>query len=81
VKPLKKTTITILLTTILLTSLMLTHAFCANTDPTSAGPAPNYHDGVSDGSGYDMDDWPNEDAPAPGPAPNAGDGIPDGSGF
>lgn len=77
----KKSTITILLSTILLTSLMLTHAFCANTDPTAAGPAPNAGDGDPDGSGFDMDDWPNEDAPAPGPAPNAGDGIPDGSGF
>ena len=77
----KKTTITILLSTILLVSLMCTYALCANTDPVSPGPAPNSGDGVSDGSGFEGDVCPNEDAPSPGPAPNSGDGIPDGSGF
>jgi hypothetical protein len=42
------------------------------------GPAPNSGDGVPDGSGMNMDEWPNGGA---GPAPNAGDGVPDGSGF
>ena len=47
------------------------------------GPAPNSGDGVSDGSGNDMQDWPNGgvNGEAPGPAPNVGDGISDGSGF
>lgn len=42
------------------------------------GPAPNYGDGVSDGSGFDRDDL---QAPGVGPAPNSGDGVSDGSGF
>ena len=40
------------------------------------GPAPNSHDGIPDGSGFekgrDLDDKG---------APNSGDGIPDGSGW
>ena len=49
----------------------------------SFGPAPNFGDGVPDGSGFDLDDWQNDDSPgdAVGPAPNSGDGVPDGSGF
>ncbi len=43
-----------------------------------SGPAPNYQDGVSDGSGLDS---PFGDQSGVGPAPNSGDGIPDGSGF
>ena len=42
------------------------------------GPAPNYGDGVSDGSGFDRDDL---QTPGVGPAPNSGDGVSDGSGF
>ncbi len=47
------------------------------------GPAENYGDGISDGSGNYDEPWQNTPAPGetPGPAPNAGDGIPDGSGF
>lgn len=77
----KKVPLTILLAAMLLIAITATHALCANTDPVSTGPAPNSGDGVSDGSGFDPDNWPNDNAPAPGPAPNAGDGIPDGSGF
>ena len=51
-----------------------------------AEPAPNSGDGVSDGSGFDSPNGPNDsDAVAGngpvGPAPNSGDGVPDGSGF
>ena len=56
------------------------HAFCESETTDAHGPAPNSGDGVSDGSGYDPDDWPNGES-AKGPAPNSGDGIPDGSGF
>ena len=56
------------------------HAFCENEATDAHGPAPNSGDGVSDGSGYDRDYWPNEES-GKGPAPNSGDGIPDGSGF
>jgi hypothetical protein len=46
------------------------------------GPATNSGNGVSDGSGFEMDIGPNSDSGiAPGPAPNSGDGINDGSGF
>ena len=41
----------------------------------SPGPAPNSHDGIPDGSGWDVPPGPN------GPAPTSGDGIPAGSGF
>lgn len=47
----------------------------------SAGPAPNSGDGVSDGSGFDPHNCPNDVSPGDGPAPNSGDGVPDGSGF
>lgn len=50
-------------------------------DNIGFGPAPNSGDCVSDGSGFDRTDWPNDGSPATGPAPNSGDGIPDGSGF
>ena len=55
----------------------------------ASGPAPNYSDGVSDGSGFKWDDegnpldpdFPFGSGDTPGPAPNSGDGIPDGSGL
>jgi hypothetical protein len=55
----------------------------AAVDDSAMGPAPFSGDGVSEGSGFDRDDWQNQDSPgiAPGPAPNSGDGVPDGSGF
>ncbi|HNS33073.1 MAG TPA: hypothetical protein PKN36_08895 [bacterium] len=49
-------------------------------------PAPNSGDGVSDGSGYEAPNGPNDmESEDQGqgydePAPNSGDGIPDGSG-
>ena len=46
----------------------------------SPGPAPNYGDGVSDGSGFPQE-CPNASSPGDGPAPNSGDGVSDGSGF
>ena len=42
--------------------------------------APNSGDGVSDGSGFDMEPGSNGVGDAFGPAPNSGDGVPDGSG-
>lgn len=49
------------------------------------GPAPNYGDGTSDGSGFDEGPGPigdgESDVGHTDPAPNSGDGIPDGSGF
>ena len=54
----------------------------AQNDPHALGPAPDYHDGISDGSGLDPD--PFGKAPAPGsgygtgPAPSSGDGDSDG---
>ncbi|MFC2008994.1 hypothetical protein ACFLUT_02970 [Chloroflexota bacterium] len=47
------------------------------------GPAPNSHDGIPDGSGFEDDFEPfgSADDGMVGPAPNSGDGIPDGSGF
>jgi hypothetical protein len=47
----------------------------------SIGPAPNYGDCISDGSGFDQPNRQNQDSPGIGPAPNSGDGIPEGSGF
>ena len=49
-----------------------------------AGPAPNSGDGVSDGSGFEDPNGPNDEGDGdggPGPAPNSGDGIPDGPGW
>jgi len=59
------------------------HVLGENMEPESPGPAPNSGDGVSDGSGFDRTDWPNDNNPGDGkgPAPNSGDGVPDGSGF
>ena len=42
------------------------------------GPAPDYGDGNSDGTGSDSPYGPND---GPGSAPNAGDGISDGPGW
>jgi hypothetical protein len=50
-------------------------------DNIDIGSAPNSGDCVSDSSGFDRTDCPNEDSLAKGPAPNSGDCIPDGSGF
>ena len=54
----------------------------AQNDPNAPGPAPDSHDGISDGSGLDPD--PFGKAPAhgsgfgTGPAPSSGDGDSDG---
>ena len=45
----------------------------------SPGPAPNSHDGISDGSG--LSPTPVGPGETPGPAPNSGDGVPDGPGW
>jgi len=68
---------------IIIAAIMIMAVFCGNAaaDNDGFGPAPNSGDGDPDGSGFDLNDWPNEDSPAKGPAPNSGDGIPDGSGF
>ncbi len=42
------------------------------------GPAPEYHDGISNGSGLES---PFGLQDGSGPAPGAGDGYPDGSGW
>lgn len=44
------------------------------------GPAPNSHDGISDGSGFDSS-YGIGPAYGPGPAPNSHDGNPDGPGW
>ena len=49
-------------------------------------PAPNSGDGISDGSGYEAPNGPNDGGSGDSaqgyeePAPNSGDGIPDGPG-
>lgn len=47
----------------------------------SIGPAPESHDGISEGSGFEQPNYQNEPIPGMGPAPNSGDGVSDGSGF
>ena len=77
----KKKTLVILLTTILIVSVTCVHALCANEEKEAHGPAPSHGDGISEGSGFDRNNWPNDDNPGMGPAPSSGDGDPDGSGF
>jgi len=78
---LKKATMVIILSTIIIVSFTCMHAFCADAATDAYGPAPSSGDGISEGSGYNRNDWPNEDSPGVGPAPSSGDGDPDGSGF
>ena len=80
-KMVKKTIPSIILAVVLIISASCLQVFAANTEPGSPGPAPSSGDGVSEGSGFDREFWPNDDSPGIGPAPNSGDGEPDGSGF
>ena len=72
----KKIIVLILITAFLMISLNCT-AIAAN----SPGPADNYGDGVSDGSGFEVGEPQSENTSGTGPAPNSGDGVSDGSGF
>jgi len=68
---------------VLVLLILITLAFSAIALAGSNGnlaAAPNSGDGVSDGSGFDMEPGSNGVGDAFGPAPNSGDGVPDGSG-
>ena len=68
---------------VLVLLILIALAFSATTLAASNGnlvAAPNSGDGVSDGSGFDMEPGSNGVGDAFGPAPNSGDGFPDGSG-
>jgi len=54
-KLVKMVTMVIVLT-VILTLAVAGAAFAANADSSSLGPAPNSHDGVSDGPGWDEND-------------------------
>ncbi len=70
---------------LIIISLVFVGLSIAGANYGNDGPADNYGDGVSDGSGYDSPNGPNGDIESDigngEPAPNSGDGISDGSGW